>query len=239
MSRFFTPQHCINNGEITVTGGDLNHIKNVLRKNIGDKIVCFGSSGIEYETELISAGRSEAKLKILKERHKEVEPNIKVTLAQSLPKSSKMDDIIQKSTELGVFEIIPLITERSVPRSDKNDRWNKIARESAEQSGRVHIPNVRKAVTLEELLGSCSDYGLKILPWECENKTSIRTLLAQNKDLSSILLLIGPEGGFSATEAQKASEKGFKSVSLGKRILRTQTAGPAALAMIVYEMEME
>ena len=168
-----------------------------------------------------------------------MEPRIKITLAQALPKSSKMDDIVQKSTELGVFEIIPVTTERSIPKSDKSERWNKIAKESAEQSGRVHVPQIKNTVSFDELLKSCENYGLKLLPWECENSRSLKTELVNNKNASSVLILIGPEGGFSPKEAEKASLKGFKSVSLGKRILRTQTAGPATLAMILYEMELE
>ncbi len=239
MSRFFIQADTISGSEISITGSDHNHIKNVLRKDVGDKIVCFDSTGTEYETRIASIEKGSLTLNIINSHKKDVEPKIKITLAQSLPKSSKMDDIIQKSTELGVFEIIPVITERSIAKADKNERWNKIAKESAEQSGRVHVPEVKAAIKLEHLLDSCGGYDLKLLPWECENSRSLRAELANNKNISSILVLIGPEGGFSPAEAEKASAKGFKSVSLGKRILRTQTAGPATLAMILYEMEMK
>lgn len=239
MSRFFISADAVNGKTVTITGSDYNHIKNVLRKNTGDKITCFDSSGMEFTAEISSSEKGAFILNIISTSIKDVEPEIKITLAQSLPKSSKMDDIIQKSTELGVFEIIPVITERSVTRSEKNERWNKIAKESAEQSGRVHVPAVKNAVTLEGLLDLSGGYGLKILPWECENSISLKNVLAANKDTASILVLIGPEGGFSAEEAEKACLKGFKSVSLGKRILRTQTAGPATLAMILYETEMQ
>ncbi|MFA5103719.1 MAG: 16S rRNA (uracil(1498)-N(3))-methyltransferase [Candidatus Margulisiibacteriota bacterium] len=239
MSRFFIQTSLINGNSINITGSDYNHIKNVLRKKSGDKITCFDSSGTEYDTGISAIEKDKLTLNIIKTSKKDVEPKIRITLAQALPKSSKMDDIVQKSTELGVFEIIPVVTQRCITKADKNERWNKIAKESAEQSGRVHVPAVKAAVSLDEFLSSCSGYDLMLLPWECESSRSLKTELMNNKNASSILILIGPEGGFSAEEAEKANLKGFKSVSLGKRILRTQTAGPATLAMILYEMEMK
>lgn len=239
MSRFFISKDAISGKTITITGADYNHIKNVLRKSAGDKVICFDSSGTEYDSRLSSIEKEMLTLDIFNESKKNVEPGIKITLAQALPKSSKMDDIVQKSTELGVFEIIPVTTERSIPKSEKNERWNKIAKESAEQSGRVHVPQIKNTVSFDELLKSCGNYDLKLLPWECESSRSLKAELINSKSASSILILIGPEGGFSPAEAEKAALKGFKSVSLGKRILRTQTAGPATLAMILYEMELE
>ncbi len=239
MSRFFISKDAVNGKKIVITGADFNHIKNVLRKTTGDKVICFDSSGTEYDTELSSIEKETLTLNISNASKKNVEPILKTTLAQALPKSSKMDDIVQKCTELGVFEIIPVITERSIPKSEKNERWNKIAKESAEQSGRVRVPQIKNVVSFDELLRSCGNYDLKLLPWECESSNSLKIELSKNRDISSILILIGPEGGFSQAEAEKAAQKGFKSVSLGKRILRTQTAGPATLAMILYETEME
>jgi 16S rRNA (uracil1498-N3)-methyltransferase len=238
MSRFYISGELSKGPLIKITGSDFNHIKNVLRKKPGDKIICFGSSGAEYETEILSIEDDSLRLRILKTTKKDTEPAIKISLAQSLPKSSKMDDIIQKSTELGVFEIIPVVSERTVAKGEKLERWNKIAKESAEQSGRVHVPRVRPVVTFDGFLGSCDNYDLKLMPWECEQTRTLKAELSASKNIGSALVLIGPEGGFSPSEAEKAAKKGFISVSLGKRILRTQTAGPAVLAMISYEMEM-
>ncbi len=239
MSRFFVPRDAVQDNIIVIKGDDLNHIKNVLRKKPGDKIVCFDPAGFEYETELVSYGNTQAVLKVIASAQKQTEPAIRIVLAQALPRSSKMDDIVQKATELGASEIIPVITERTVAKGSRTERWNRISKESAEQSGRAIVPAVRDTVSFDELLRTAEGFDLKILPWECEESRTLKSVLSEKSELSSILLLIGPEGGFSPSEASKASEKGFMTVSLGKRILRTQTAGPAAMAMILYEMEMK
>ncbi len=238
MSRFFVKDFSQDKEKIFITGQDYNHIKNVLRKNVNDKIICFDTKGIEYETEIYSFEKDKIILKIIKSCQKDVESPIKITLAQSLPKGTKFEEIIQKSVELGAYEIIPFISERSIKKTDKNERWNKIAKEACEQCGRTFVPKVKPTTTFEEIISQSKDYDIKAIPWEAETKYSLKNLLKENKNISSILILIGPEGGFSQEEINEATKYGFIPITLGKRILRTQTAGPAVLSMLLYEMEL-
>ena len=255
MHRFFVPKEQISNDQITITGSDVNHIKNVLRLKIGDKIEVFDSSQNTYQCEIksfnraVPAGRQEFILgSILSMKKQDVESNIKMTLAQCLAKGKKMDLIIKMATELGVNSIIPVISERSVPKIDEKEEkkiahWQAIAKEASEQSGRTKIPRIENITSISEL--NPKDYDLALMPWEGEKIDSFKKALSKwNRDVQSqvplpnnILIIVGPEGGFSHAEAEKAKEAGFKSVSLGKRILRCETAAVSTLANIFYELE--
>lgn len=238
MSRFFIPEANIDNDTVYFFDDDFNHIKNVLRKKVGDQIQCFNSKGTEFEAVIYEIEKDLIKAKIMHSYQKNTEPIVKITLAQSLPKGLKFDEIVQKSVELGVCEIIPFISERSIKKSDKLERWNKIAKESAEQCGRTIIPKVHHVLKFEDMLANSNKYKLKLLPWEGESLQTIKNVLQKTKNVDSILVTIGPEGGFSSNEVNLAKSFGFETISLGKRILRTQTAGPAVLSMILYEMEL-
>jgi 16S rRNA (uracil1498-N3)-methyltransferase len=147
-----------------------------------------------------------------------------------------MDLIIQKTTELGVTKIIPVLAERSVSKADKISRWQKIAREAAEQSGRAIIPEVAETTSLKQLLAQAKNFDLALIPWELEKENNLKKVLL-NKTPKSILVAIGPEGGFSQNEIQQAKEAGFVTITLGSRILRTETAGFSLLAALNYHFD--
>ncbi len=245
MNRFFVLPGSIDKNIITVTGRDVNHIKNVLRLKAQDELVCFDGKGMEYLCSIESFGKDCVSARILSSKKTDTEPSVKITLAQALPKASKMDFIIQKAVELGVHKIIPVITERTVVKGSKPDRWNKIAKEAAQQCGRAIIPEVSPVLNFNEFLelapslsrGISTYFDLKLIPWENEKQVSLKSALKEAPDAGNIVVLIGPEGGFSRNEAGEAVAHGFRPVSLGKRILRTETAGMAALAMTIYELD--
>ena len=147
-----------------------------------------------------------------------------------------MDFIVQKCTELGVSEIIPVVSERSVAKGEKSGRWQKIAKEAAEQSGRALIPKISALTDFKSLLKKKNEFDLALIPWELEKTNKLKAIL-QNSSPKNIIILIGPEGGFSSQEIEQAKAAGFIPVSLGKRILRAETAGLAILSMIMYELD--
>ena len=167
-----------------------------------------------------------------------------MTIAQGLPKNPKMELIIQKATELGASKIIPVATERSIVKISKEkaagkiDRWQKIAKEAAEQSGRSNIPLIDGITDFDDILNSRDEYDKCVMLWELEKEITLKSFLKRNQKIKSLLVMIGPEGGFSRKETERAKEKGFITVSIGNRILRTETASLAVLSMIDYEFEM-
>ncbi|MFC1496336.1 16S rRNA (uracil(1498)-N(3))-methyltransferase [Candidatus Margulisiibacteriota bacterium] len=245
MHRFFVSTNQIRGKTAEITGSDVNHIKHVLRLHLGTHILICDGISKTYLTRIKSINIERVELIIEKELEESSEPKIKVTLAQCLPKGSKFDFIIQKSVELGVYSIIPTLSERTVPdikgkEKNKTERWYKIAKQAAEQSGRKIIPEVQPPMSFEEVLTLKDQYDLALLPWELEKDKQLK-LAIRNREVHSqvpkLLLLIGSEGGFSQSEADKARKAGFATVSLGKRILRTETAPIAILANIFYELE--
>lgn len=232
-----------------ITGSDIHHLKDVLRMKIGDQLELLDGTGKVYHAEISKITRDKIACKILSEKIEDTDSKIKVTIAQALPKGRKMDFMIEKCTELGVHRIIPIITERSVAKSTKLERWQKIAKESAEQCGRAIIPEIAPLTKLEEVLKLRNQFDLGLTPWELEKKISLKQalkdfLISQSPNIQipitqspNILILIGPEGGFSQKEIESAEQAGFTPITLGKRILRTETAGIAILAMINYELE--
>lgn len=239
MQRFFSSN--INE----ITGSDARQIQKVLRSKTGDKLIVCDGTTKSYLAEISDIKKDSISINIKKELHEDTEPKVKITLAQCLPKGSKIDYIIQKSVELGVFDIIPVSSERSISRIEgkedkKKERWQKISKEAAEQSGRQIIPQIHSPISFDNLL-SKQNYDLKLIPWELEKKNHLRNVLKSvgtGRDLSlRIMVVIGPEGGFSQDEINKAKSSGFTSISLGKRILRTETAPIAVISNIFYELE--
>ncbi len=245
MNRFFVLPGSIDKDILTVSGHDVNHIKNVLRLKAQDELVCFDGKGMEYLCSIESFGKDCVSARILSSQKTDTEPSVKITLVQALPKASKMDLIIQKSVELGVHKIIPITTERTVAKGEKLERWRKISKEAAQQCGRAIIPEVSPVLNFDEFLelapslsrGISKDFDLKLIPWENEKQISLKSVLKEHTNTNSIAVLIGPEGGFSKKEVAGAVAHGFKPVSLGRTVLRTETAGMAAAAMIIYELE--
>ncbi len=249
MRRFFVEEGNIKEDKVTIRGDEARHIAQVLRLKEEDKIKVFTGKGREYLIEIREASKKEVIGRILKESSLDTEPPIEMTLIQGIPKSNKMDFIVQKVTELGVKRIIPVITQRTIVKLNeekaraRRNRWQRIALEAAKQSGRAIIPEVDEVTTFVQSLNNISEENLNLIPWEEEEtSTSLKKILKQftvnrkRLTVNGITIFIGPEGGFTSGEVEAAKKRGALSVSLGPRLLRTETAGLAALVMILYEL---
>lgn len=241
MPKFFTARENISENEIIIDSEDAKHIKKVLRLSEGDVITVCDGRGIDYEAEICAIEQNRIKCIILSSRVCDTEPGVRVTLYQGLPKASKMDYIIQKTTELGIARIVPAKLSRCVVKlenaaaeSKKTERWQKIAYEAAKQSGRGVVPEVSSPMSIEEIIKDISGDELCFVPYECEQETRLSDVLNGIGAVKSVSFIIGPEGGFDITEIEKLRAAGIKTITLGRRILRTETAGEAVLAMLMY-----
>ncbi len=238
--RFFIDPAQIKDGLARITGPDVNHITRVLRLGRGDTVVVLDGGGKSYEAEVQDPGRDEVVCRVKRELLTTPACPVKVTLVQGIPKGDKMDLIIQKGTELGVSRVIPLICRRSVLKADtgrmlrKVERWRRIAMEAAKQCRRPDVPGVGEAVELGRLLAGLPEKCLKLMPWEEERQVSLKEVLDKNNAGEEIYVFIGPEGGFTSGEVEQARVSAVRPVTLGPRILRTETAGMAVLAMVLY-----
>jgi 16S rRNA (uracil1498-N3)-methyltransferase len=240
MTRFFIPATQIRGDRVTLEGGDHHHLLNVLRKSTGDEIEIFNGKGEGYIARIVEIYSGHTVAAIVKSTGKQTEPRIAIRLVQSLPKSDKFEWILQKNTELGVSDFLPVISERSLIKLDaaaqikKRERWEKIIKEAAEQSGRGVIPRLQPVLEWRELLGAFPS-GLVLLPWEGEQDRSLKDVLGATAAIPDELsVIIGPEGGFARTEVERLRDLGAVTVTLGPRILRTETAGLVAVAAILY-----
>jgi 16S rRNA (uracil1498-N3)-methyltransferase len=242
--RIFVGIDKIENKTALLEGSDVNYIKNVLRLKVGDEISIMDGRSKEYSSKIITMEKDRVKALLIKEKTPRAEPSVKVTIAQGIPKNPKMELIVQKATELGAFSIIPVKTERSIVKireekeESKMSRWQKIAKEAAEQSGRSSVPLIEQVRSIKDVLELSGSYAKSIILWEMEKETTFKKFLKENKSIKSLLVLIGPEGGFSHDEVELAKRQGFVTVTIGNRILRTETASLAALSMIDYEFEL-
>jgi 16S rRNA (uracil1498-N3)-methyltransferase len=243
--RIFIDADKIHNNIATIDGSDLNYLKNVMRLKVGDEIAVLDNKSREFASKIISMDKNSIKAQFLAEKQPKSELKIQVTIAQGLPKNPKMDIIVQKATELGAARVIPLMTERSVIKlrdkkeiQKKVERWRKIAKEAAEQSGRSVIPVIDDIKSFREIFLLCDNFDSCVMLWEMEKERTLKTFFRENKKIKNMLILIGPEGGFSHDEASLAKTQGFPTITIGNRILRTETAAPAVLSMINYEFEL-
>lgn len=245
MHRFFVEEPAMGANSITITGGDVNHIKNVLRMSVGDKIcVINGQNNKEYYCEITALGSDTVDTRICEIRESDQELANEIVLFQGLPKSDKMELIIQKAVELGVHTIVPVSTDRTVVKLDakkkanKRKRWMSISESAAKQSGRLRIPEVTQVVSFKEALEMAGKMDVRLIPYElAEGMEKTREVMSGIQPGQSVAVFIGPEGGFESSEIEKAREIGVQSITLGKRILRTETAGLVTLAMLVYNLE--
>lgn len=242
MPRFFVDKSDIHNNSVTISSDDAKHIIRVLRMREGDGLTLCDGVGCDYEAVIASVDKASLEAKILSAAKTASESDIEVTLFQGLPKSGKMEYIIQKCTELGIKQIIPCVTERCVvklsgdaDKQKKVQRYQSIALAAAKQSGRGIIPQVETATDFDEALERMGTYDLCFVPYECEATVSLKDILRSAANVRRVAFLIGPEGGISDGELAKIKQKGIATVTLGKHILRTETAGAAVLAMINYE----
>lgn len=247
MHKFFTEPCNIICSEGKIIGDDVKHIYKVLRLAEGDQIILNNCEGIEYLCEINTITKTEVIVKILEKLEKNNESNIRIHLFQGLPKGQKMDLIVQKGTELGVFEFVPTITSRVDVKLKgdfkKLDRLNRIALEACKQSKRSVIPKVKEVVDLDKALLELKNMDLILVPYENAEDFGIKSLINQFKeeektlnDIVDIGILIGPEGGFEEEEIKKLKENGAYIITLGNRILRTETAGFTIIALLQYEL---
>ncbi|MCQ2551433.1 MAG: 16S rRNA (uracil(1498)-N(3))-methyltransferase [Clostridia bacterium] len=243
MSRFFTDPSNVKDKYIYLDNeGDIHHLKKVLRLRPGDEVDVSDGQKWEYHGKIEEIDQV-AVIKILDKQAFAREPELKVTLFQGIPKASKMETIIQKNVEEGIYSIVPVFMDRTVVVdkgnfSKKLDRWQKIADEAVKQCKRGIIPKVEKDVKLDEAIKMLSDFDLVLFPYENEEDVTIKDCLKDMEKPRTVAIVIGPEGGFSQGEVDKLLAIGAKSVSLGKTILRTETAGLVALAMTMYQFEL-
>ena len=261
MSRFFVPEQNIDAeaGTILVTGTDVNHLKNVLRAERGTKLELVNTAGFVFACTVETVGKDKVVCRIDSKEKCPAEPVVPLVLIQGVPKGEKADFLVQKCVELGVTGIIPAVTERTVvkfsgdaDREKKRERWQRIATEAAKQSGRGAVPEIAAPVDFKALMKRLEPDWLKIIPYENEEELTLKQVLREyfpemsgnsektekdgkNEAPKGIYVFIGPEGGFSAGEVKTACENGFIPVTLGKRILRTETAGLAVVACVRYE----
>lgn len=242
MPKFFVPKENIHDDTIVINSADVSHITRVLRMGCKDSLLLCDGRGYDYDAVIESVSQHEIICRITDKRKSITEPNIQVTLFQGLPKASKMEYIIQKTTELGISEIVPCRLSRCVVKIDgakeekkKLERWQKITEAAAKQSGRGRIPAMERILSLDEAIEELKKCDLAFAPYECEDSNGIKTFLRSAGEVKSIGFIIGPEGGFDMEEIEKLRNAGIKTVTLGKRILRTETAGEAVLAVLMYE----
>ncbi len=239
MSKFFIPRENIRENTIILDGEDVNHITRVLRFQVGDEITCCDGMGNDYISKIKALDKKEVVCEIVSKRKADTEPEIKVVLIQGVPKAAKMDYIIQKTTELGISEIYPCEMSRCVSKIDgikKIERWQKISREAAKQSGRGIVPEVHEPISISEAIEVLKSVDVAFVPYECDEGNKLRPILNSVKKPKSAAFIIGPEGGFDKSEIDEIIKNGIHTVSLGKRILRTETAGEAVLSMVMYEI---
>lgn len=235
MANFFVDKEAFCADPIIIEGEEANHIIRVLRMKEGEELTVFDGEGsccdgviekIQDKTVFVKAN----------ERYKsKTEPELKITLFQGIPKNPKMDLIIQKATELGVTKIVPVNTKRIVAKIDKEnkmDRLRRIAFEAAKQCGRAYIPKVESPVSFDKALEMATKLDGAVIPYECEKDGKISNHVSSG--MTTLGIIIGPEGGFEESEIEKAINMGVKPVTLGKRILRTETAGLIAAALCLY-----
>ena len=246
MYKFFVEQNQIKEENAKIVGEDVNHIANVLRLKPSEKIiVCNKENNTSFEAEIKEITKESILCKVVSKITETTESNIKVDIYQGLPKADKMEFIIQKTTELGVRAIYPVAMERSIVKFDSKTeakkimRWQKIAEMAAKQSKRDIIPVIENVINIENVCKNAKKYDRILIAYENEENNTLKSELKSlkiKKDLS-IAVIIGPEGGIAESEWQKLKNEGAQSITLGKRILRTETAPIVVLSNIFYELE--
>lgn len=248
MSKFFVKEEQISNNKIKIIGEDVNHISNVLRMKKNDELqICNQATGENYLSKIISISKTVVECEIQEKIDKTTESNVNITLFQGIPKFEKMELIIQKNTEVGIKNIVPVMMERTVVKLDdklankKLERWQKIAEIAAKQSMRDIIPSIENIIKTKDI--DATKFDAFLVAYENENHNMLKSELLKlredkEKDKKyNIAVLIGPEGGISEKEIEMLQAQKAKFISLGKRILRTETAGLVMVGNIMYELE--
>jgi 16S rRNA (uracil1498-N3)-methyltransferase len=237
MARFFLPRIEIREDRATITGPELNHLR-VMRLRPGDRVMLFDDAGWEHEGIIRTLAEGRGDIAIIRSYQIDNESPLKITLALALTKGEKMDWVIEKATELGVHTIVPFVSKYTVPKLNekkavqRSARWHSIALSAAKQSGRVRIPEISALIEFRDFVQTASPDALRLFFWEKESQQGFAELEHTQTTVGEIVLMIGPEGGFSSQEAALALEHGFKPVRFGPRILRAETAAVAALSAV-------
>ena len=238
MARFFLPARQIEDHRATITGVELNHLRRVLRLRPQDRVVLFDDAGCEHEGIIRSLSEDRGEIEIIRSYQVNNESLLKTTLALGLTKGEKMDWVVEKATELGVHTMVPFVSSYTIPKlnetkvAQRSERWQKIALSAAKQCGRVCIPEIMALTDFRDFLEPVWRDKLRLLFWEKECQHGLLELKETRTSIGEVVVMIGPEGGFSAQEAALALEHGFKPVRLGPRILRAETAAVAALSAV-------
>jgi 16S rRNA (uracil1498-N3)-methyltransferase len=244
MQRYFLRLEQFRDNTVTIEGDDAHHLQRVMRAEIGDEVICSNGLDREALVRITALDKAVVTGDVVEELPMTAEPAAQVWIAQSLPKGDKMEIVIQKGTEIGAARFLPFLSERTVVQYDakkeakRTERWQKIAKEAAEQAHRNRVPEIAQVLNWKQLLNEAKKVDAAWICYEKEDgkqlRTAIREALASGRS-GSFLLAVGPEGGFSEQEIKRAEEAGFLSVSLGKRILRTETAAMVGLTCLLYE----
>ena len=240
MPRFYVSNPQIEKELLKVEGSEVRHIRRVLRLKVGDRLVLFDGSAKEYEGVIVEESPSSVVMKVENISCPPKESSLEITLAQSLLKGEKMEYLIQKATELGIKKIVPFFSSRSVPLLDKSKklrryhRWEKIAIEACKQCGRIAVPKVEPLQNYSEMLEMAPSEALRLILWEKKGQ-GLKEGLKESKGRAKIFFVVGPEGGMSDEEVGEAEKAGFIPITLGKRILRSETASLCLLSVLQYE----
>ena len=244
MQRFFVTPDQVGEDKIRIQGSDVNHMKNVLRMRPGEEVMVSDGNNRQYRCRVEDYPDGEAVLAILEAGLVDTELPSRIYLFQGLPKQEKMELIVQKAVELGVCQVIPVQTRRCVVKLDakkaakKVQRWQQIAESAAKQAGRGYIPVVSEVMTFQEALAFSEALDIRLIPYElADGMEGTRKILDGIQPGQSVGIFIGPEGGFEKEEVGRAVEAGALPITLGKRILRTETAGIAVLSILMYRLE--
>ena len=244
MYHFFVTEDQIGPETITITGPDVNHMKNVLRMKPGEEILISNGVDKDYRCQVETLDSDAVTARILSVDEEGTELPGKIYLFQGLPKQEKMELIVQKAVELGAYQVIPVAMKRSVVKLDakkeeaKIRRWNTIAESAAKQSGRMMIPQVHSVLTMKEAFAYAKGFEVNLIPYElAEGMKETRAILEQVKPGMRVGIFIGPEGGFDVEEVESAMAEGIHPITLGRRILRTETAGMTMLSILMFQLE--
>ena len=246
MQHFFADPSCVDGEQIRLAGSDVNHMKNVLRMKPGEEVWVSDGEGMDYFCSVEGYEEKEAVLRVVKKEVSQTELASRLILFQGLPKGDKMEWIVQKAVELGAYSVVPVSTRRCVVKLDnkkaekKVSRWQQIAESAAKQSKRMLVPEVHSVMTFKEALAYAKELDVLLIPYElAKGMKETKELIRSIEPGKSIGVFIGPEGGFEEQEVADAMEAGAKPITLGHRILRTETAGLAVLSVLMFQLEDE
>ena len=244
MQHFFVTPSQVSGDRIIIEGSDVNHMKNVLRMHPGEEVTISDGNNKQYLCRIEGYEDAEAILEIVEEQESDVELPSRIYLFQGLPKQDKMELIVQKAVELGAYQVIPVSTKRCVVKLDdkkakkKVERWQQIAESAAKQAGRGFIPEVHDVMSFKQALEYSKELDVVLIPYElAEGMKETKELIQSIRPGQSVGIYIGPEGGFEREEVEYAMENGAKAITLGKRILRTETAGLTTLSVLMFHLE--